>query len=137
MKKIVLLIAVLVLTGATFWFFNRNGNEVVSPYRFVTIEQGDLEAVVSSTGTLNAVTTVQVGTQVSGIISHIFVDFNDKVRKGQIVARIDTTLLVSAVQDGETNLERNQAQLRQAEREFKRIKGLYDKQFVTEVEFGL
>ncbi len=136
MKKIVLLIAVLVLTGATFWFFNRNGNEVVSPYRFVTIEQGDLEAVVSSTGTLNAVTTVQVGTQVSGIISHIFVDFNDKVRKGQIVARIDTTLLVSAVEDGEVNIERNQAQLRQAEREFKRIKGLYDKQFITEVEFN-
>ncbi len=136
MKKIVLLIAVLVLTGATFWFFNRNGNEVASPYRFVTVEQGDLEAVVSSTGTLDAVTTVQVGTQVSGIISHIFVDFNDKVRKGQIVARIDTTLLVSAVQDGETNLERNQAQLRQAEREFKRIKGLYDQKFVTEVEFN-
>ena len=134
MKKILLLIAVLVLTGATFWFFNRNGNEVASPYRFVTIEQGDLEAVVSSTGTLNAVTTVQVGTQVSGIISHIFVDFNDKVRRGQIVARIDTTLLVSAVEDGEANIERNQAQLRQAEREFKRIKGLYDKQFITEVE---
>ena len=136
MKKIVLLLAVLVLTGATFWFFNRNGNEVASPYRFVTIEQGDLEAVVSSTGTLNAVTTVQVGTQVSGIISHIFVDFNDKVRRGQIVARIDTTLLVSAVEDGEANIERNQAQLRQAEREFKRIKGLYDKQFITEVEFN-
>ena len=136
MKKILLLIAVLVLTGATFWFFNRNGNEVVSPYRFVTIEQGDLEAVVSSTGTLDAVTTVQVGTQVSGIISHIFVDFNDTVRKGQIVARIDTTLLVSAVEDGLANIERNQAQLRQAQREFKRIKGLFDKQFITEVEFN-
>ena len=136
MKKIVLLLAVLVLTGATVWFFNRNGNEVVSPYRFVILEQGDLEAVVSSTGTLDAVTTVQVGTQVSGIISHIFVDFNDTVRKGQIVARIDTTLLVSSVEDGQANIERNQAQLRQAEREFKRIKGLYDRKFVTEVEFN-
>ncbi len=136
MKKIVLLLGVLVLTGATFWFFNRNGNEVVSSYRFVTVEQGDLEAVVSSTGTLDAVTTVQVGTQVSGIISHIFVDFNDTVRKGQIIARIDTTLLVSAVQDAKINIERNQAQLRQAEREFKRIKGLFDKQFITEVELN-
>ena len=136
MKKILLLIAVLVLTGATFWYFNRNGNEVASPYRFVTLEQGDLEAVVASTGTLDAVTKVQVGTQVSGIISNIYVDFNDNVRRGQIIARIDTTLLVSAVKDGEANLERNRAQLRQAEREFNRIKGLYDKQFVTEVEFN-
>lgn len=136
MKKILLLIAVLVLTGATIWFFNRNGTEVVSPYRFVTIEQGDLEAIVSSTGTLNAVTKVQVGTQVSGIISNIYVDFNDQVRRGQLVARIDTTLLVSAVHDSEANLERIDAQLRQAEREHERIKGLYDKQFVTQVEFN-
>ncbi len=81
-------------------------------------------------------TTVQVGTQVSGIISHIYVDFNDNVRRGQIIARIDTTLLTSAVRDAEANVERNQAQLRQAEREFERIKGLFDKQFITEVEFN-
>ena len=136
MKKILLLIAVLVLTGASIWYFNRGGEEAVSPYRFVTLEQGDLEAVVSSTGTLGAVTTVQVGTQVSGIISHIYVDFNDKVRRGQIIARIDTTLLTSAVRDAEATVERNQAQLRQAEREYERVKGLFDKQFITEVEFN-
>ena len=136
MKKLLLLIAVLVLTGASIWYFNRGGEEAVSPYRFVTLEQGDLEAVVSSTGTLDAVTTVQVGTQVSGIISHIYVDFNDNVRRGQVVARIDTTLLTSAVRDAEANVERNQAQLRQAEREFDRVKGLFDKQFITEVEFN-
>ena len=136
MKKLLLLGAVLVLTGATIWYFNRGGEEAVSPYRFVTLEQGDLEAVVSSTGTLDAVTTVQVGTQVSGIISHIYVDFNDNVRRGQIIARIDTTLLTSAVRDAEANVERNKAQLRQAQREHERLKGLYDKQFITEVEFN-
>lgn len=136
MKKIGLILAVLVLTGATLWYFNRNGNEAASPYRFVTVEKGDLEAVVASTGTLDAVTTVQVGTQVSGIVSHIYVDFNDNVRKGQLIARIDTTLLISAVQDAQATLERNHAQLRQAEREYERIKNLFDKQFVTEVEYN-
>ena len=136
MKKIVLVIVALLLTGATVWYFNRGDEVAVSPYRFVTLEQGDLEAVVSSTGTLDAVTTVQVGTQVSGIISHIYVDFNDNVRKGQIIARIDTTLLVSSVRDAQTTLTRNQAQLRQAQREFERLKSLYDKQFITEVEFN-
>ena len=136
MKKIFLLILVLVLTGASVWYFNRPNGEEESPYRFVTLEAGDIEAVVSSTGTLDAVTTVQVGTQVSGIISHIYVDFNDNVQQGQIVARIDTTLLTSSVRDAEANVERNKAQLRQAEREFKRIGGLFDKQFVTEIEFN-
>lgn len=136
MKKLFLIGIVLVLTGATFWYFNKGENVQANPYRYVSVEQGDLEAVVASTGTLDAVTTVQVGTQVSGIISHIYVDFNDRVRRGQIIARIDTTLLVSAVKEAQTTLQRNKAQLRQAEREYERIKKLFDRQFVTEVEFN-
>ena len=137
MKKLAPLILIVVALGCTaFWYFNREGDEVVSPYRFVTMEQGDLESVVASTGTLNPITTVQVGTQVSGIISEIYVDFNDNVRRGQIIARIDTTLLTSAVRDAEANLERNKAQLRQAERELARVKPLFEKQFVTEVELN-
>ncbi len=136
MNKILLVIGVLVLSGASVWYFNRDDTEAANPYRFVTIERGDIESVVTSTGTLDAVTTVEVGTQVSGIISHIYVDFNDRVRRGQVVARIDTTLLTSAVRDAEANVERNQAQMRQAKREFTRIKGLFDKQFITEVEYN-
>ena len=137
MTKLWLCIGVLVLSGASFWFFNRSAEEAKSPYRFVTLEQGDLESVVSSTGALDAVTTVQVGTQVSGIISRIYVDFNDKVQKGQVIARIDTTLLTSAVRDAQATVERNEAQHRQAQREFTRIEGLFEKQFITEVEFNL
>src|SRR6476620_9620510 len=61
-------------------------------YRFATIERGNLQSTVSATGTLNAVTTVSVGTQVSGQVSQLFVDFNDQVKKGQLLARIDPTL---------------------------------------------
>ncbi len=136
MTRFLLITGVVVLAGASVWYLNRDGDETISPYRFVTLEQGDLEAVVASTGALDAVTTVQVGTQVSGIISHIYVDFNDKVRAGQIIARIDTTLLRSAVRDAEAAVERNQAQLRQAERELKRLESLYEKQFVTEVDYN-
>ncbi len=136
-KTIVSVIVVVIVLGtAAFWFFSRDSGAEVSPYRTVTLEQGDLEAVVASTGTLNPITTVQVGTQVSGIISEIYVDFNDNVRRGQIIARIDTTLLTSTVRDARANLERNRAQLRQAEREFARITPLFEKQFVTEVEYN-
>ncbi len=137
MKKLVPIIVIIAALGAVaYWYFNRNGEETESPYRFVTVEQGDLESVVASTGTLNPITTVQVGTQVSGIISEIYVDFNDIVKRGQIIARIDTTLLTSSVRDAEANLERNEAQLRQAQREYTRLKALFEKQFVTEVDFN-
>ncbi|GIV62152.1 MAG: hypothetical protein KatS3mg044_1018 [Rhodothermaceae bacterium] len=136
MKKLLPILLVLVLGGAGWWYFVRDGGPAVNPYRFVTIERGDLEAVVSATGRLEAVTTVQVGTQVSGIISDIFVDFNDHVRKGQVIARIDTTLLVSAIRDAEATLERNLAQLEHARREFDRIRDLFEKNFTTEVEYN-
>ncbi len=133
--RYIIIAAVVLITGASLWYLSRGSAEPVRLYRFVTLEEGDLEAVVASTGALDAVTTVQVGTQVSGIISSIYVDFNDRVRAGQVIARIDTTLLSSAVLDAESTLERNQAQLRQAERELERLAPLYSQQFVTEVDY--
>ena len=136
-RIVLILLGIAALGYATFRYTNRESDEGASPYRFVTVEQGDVEMVVASTGTLNPITTVPVGTQVSGIVSAIYVDYNDNVRHGQVVARIDTTLLASTVQDAQANLERNEAQLRQAQREFARIEPLYQKQFVTEVEYNL
>ena len=81
-------------------------------YRFATVTRGDMKATVSATGTLNAVTTVSVGTQVSGQVSELLVDFNDHVKKGQLLARIDPTLALQAVTDAQANLEKSQAQAR-------------------------
>lgn len=89
-------------------------------YRFTTIERGDLEQSVSATGTLGAVTTVSVGTQVSGQVSELLVDFNDAVKKGQLLARIDPTLQEQAVTDAQASLERVRAQYLQAQREHNR-----------------
>ncbi len=136
MKKFITIVLVLAIGGAAAWYLLQDRGAEVSSYRFVTVELGDLESVVSTTGTLEAVTTVEVGTQVSGIINEIFVDFNDTVRKGQVIARLDTTLLESSVKDSEANLERNEAQLRQAQREYTRIDGLYEKEIVAENEFN-
>ena len=104
MKK-ALLILLLVGAGALILGVVRSkgGQETVN-YRQVTVEQGDIEALVSATGTLDAVTTVQVGTQVSGIVDEICVDFNDPVKEGQVVARIDTALLANAVAGAEAQL---------------------------------
>ena len=86
-------------------------------FRFVSVERGDIQAVVSATGTLNAVTTVSVGTQVSGIVSELLVDFNDHVKKGQLLARIDPTIAQQGVADAQANLQKLRAQTNQASRD--------------------
>ena len=126
--------AVLVLIAAG-WMLSRK-SEKEPPYRFATVERGDLEASVSATGKLGAVTTVQVGTQVSGQVSAIYVDFNDRVRKGQLIARIDPTLQQQAVRDALAGLERVQAERAQALREYNRNKQLFDRKVLTEAEFS-
>jgi len=95
-------------------------------YRFATVSRGDMKATVSSTGTLNAVTTISVGTQVSGQISELLVDFNSQVKKGQLLARIDPTLALQAVTDAQANLEKSQAQAVQASRDYARNRELLD-----------
>jgi HlyD family secretion protein len=85
-------------------------------YRFTTVDRGNVEATVSATGTLSAVTTVSVGTQVSGQISDLRVDFNDVVKKGQLLARIDPKLQLGAVTDAEASLVKARAQYLQAQR---------------------
>jgi HlyD family secretion protein len=127
-------VAVLVLMAAG-WMLTSNSKEE-APYRFATVERGDLEASVSATGKLGAVTTVQVGTQVSGQVSAIYVDFNDRVRKGQLIARIDPTLQQQAVRDALAGLERVQAERAQALREYNRNKQLFDRKVLTEAEFN-
>lgn len=134
MKRIIVIALVLVVAAAAVWYVMRPTNTGSGvEYRFVNVTKGNLESVVASTGALDAVTTVQVGTQVSGIVNKIYVDFNDTVRKGQLIARIDTTLLASSVRDAKAGLERSQAQLDFNRKEFDRIKELYEKGFTTEV----
>jgi HlyD family secretion protein len=135
-KKIAVGLALVTIAAASLWALTRGKNESGSAYRFVAIDRGDVESVVSATGALSAVKTVEVGTQVSGIVSDILVDFNDKVKKGQVIARIDPTLLEIAVRNAEANLERNQAQLNQAEGNFTRAVKLREENILSETDYN-
>jgi HlyD family secretion protein len=104
-------------------------------YRFATIERGNLQSTVSATGTLNAVTTISVGTQVSGQVSELLADFNDHVKKGQLLARIDPTLALQAVTDAQANLEKSQAQALQASRDYARNRELTNDGLVARSAF--
>jgi len=90
---------------------------------------------VSATGSLGAVTTVQVGTQVSGQVSAIYADFNDHVKRGQLLARIDPTLAEQGVQDAQAGLDRARAELSAAQADYSRNRPLYDSKVITATEF--
>lgn len=134
--RIAIVVAILLVAAGAYALFSRKGNTTTGNYRFVTIEKGDLESVVSATGALSAVKTVQVGTQISGLISRMLVDFNDRVEAGQVIAQLDTTLLETSILDAEATRERNQAQLRQAQRDFDRLVVLHQQGIVADTDFN-
>lgn len=104
-------------------------------YRTSQITRGRLESTISSSGTLSPVTTVEVGTQVSGTIAHIYADFNDQVKQGQLLAVLDTVLLKAQVLDAQANVEKTEAQLEEAQNDYNRNKPLFDKGMISEAEF--
>ena len=138
MKKLTIAattIAIAMLTG-TAAMYRKTGEAATPAYRTAIVTRGSVTSTVSSTGTLNAVRTVQVGTQVSGQIARIYVDFNDRVTKGQLLATIDPTLQQQAVEDAQAQLERARAQLALAQSEFTRNKQLFDAQVLSASEFA-
>ena len=129
---IILLLAAVLAGGGAYWLWGRKPEEV--KWRTGQAERGSLQVSVTATGTLQAVLTVLVGTQVSGTVSALYVDFNSQVKKGQVIASIDTTLLRAALMDARSNMEKVEAQERQAADELKRAQALFAKGLVSQSE---
>jgi HlyD family secretion protein len=104
-------------------------------FQYGEVKRGDIVNTVSSTGTVNAVNSVNVGAQVSGIIDHLYVDFNSRVKAGQVLAVLDTTIVASQVFDARAGMLRSRAQLNQAQAEYDRNKPLYENGYLSATEF--
>jgi HlyD family secretion protein len=134
-KKIIIILAIVLIifmVGFIFKSGDKKGDIVI---KFTEIKRGDIKNLVSSTGTISSVDTVDVGSQVSGIVKKISVDFNDLVKKGQILAVLDKTLFKVAVNDAEARMVRAKAILSQAEAEVRRNRPLFEKGHISEMEF--
>jgi len=139
MKKSYWIILAVVIVGiavAVILIFGKKKSAVIE-WRTAKIEKGDIQVTVRASGTLQAVTTVQVGTQVSGIIKKIYVDFNSVVKEGQVIAVLDTTFLVQAVDDAKASLKRSDIQVNQAKRDYDRTKVLFDQKVVAQADYDL
>jgi HlyD family secretion protein len=110
MKRILSLVLVVIVVGAAVWgylYAQSRGN--APKYRMARVERGPLTAAVSATGNVNAVITVQVGSQVSGQIAALMADFNSVVKKNQIIARIDPALFEAKVSQARADMDSAQA----------------------------
>jgi HlyD family secretion protein len=140
-KTLWLVIPILLLAGGLAWYFL--ANRTPAPvWRTAVVDRGPIVAAVAATGTLNAVATVEVGTQVSGTVYRLHVDFNSPVQRGQAIAEIDPALLQAQLTQAQgnelsaqANLERARLTLLDAERSLGRMRSLLEQGFISAGEF--
>jgi HlyD family secretion protein len=120
--------SLLIVTCLMALLFSCKGD--TTSYRTEPVTRGAIQQTVTATGTVNAVTTVLVGTQVSGTIKELFVDFNSRVKKGQLIAQIDPEMFEAQVAQARANKAKADAAFEDAERTFKRNRELFSKNLV-------
>src|SRR5688572_17618140 len=105
------LLVVVALAAAAAWFLSQRGEASAGAYRTEAVERGEIRTAISATGTLAATATVDVGTQVSGTLQSVEVDFNDTVTAGQVIARLDPSTLQARLDQASATLSSSQAGL--------------------------
>ena len=131
-KKWWILLIMIVVGGA--WLIWGGKDESKAEYATVNITRGDLRQVVSATGEIQPVNTVSVGSQVSGTIDNLYVDFNSKVKKGDILLTIEPSVLQASVDEARASLDSAISQRNFAKSEYERNKTLYDEGFIARAE---
>ena len=124
------------LTGTVILLAGCKGTPTVK-YTTVKAARPEIKSSVTATGTIEPVTLVEVGTQVSGIISHIYVDYNSTVKKGQVIAELDRENLNSQLETAQAQLESAKSDLDYQEQNYERQKTLHDKGHISDNDFEL
>ena len=135
LKKSFIIFTLLALAIGGYYFYKQK--TAVKPedlYRFQEISQGDVAQAVSANGTLNPVTLISIGTQVSGRVSKLYVDFNDKVEKGQILLELDDALFTAQIAQTQGNVRNAQASVELAQANESRIRALFTQEYVSAQE---
>lgn len=136
MKKIIqefrLSVFILCITSCIFFGCRPKGKVQLET---ATVTLGSIHNTVTATGTVEPVTQVEVGTQVSGIIDKIYVDYNSEVTKGQIIAELDKTVLVSELASAQADLQASKVEYEYQEKNYARSKTLYEKKLISDTDY--
>jgi HlyD family secretion protein len=134
-KKIIMFVVILAVTAGGIYFYNqRNALKPEEIYRQQALTQGDVAQSVSANGTLNPVTLISVGTQVSGRVSKLYVDYNDKVEEGQVLLELDNSLFTAQIAQTMGTINNIQATVDLAAANEARIRSLYEQEYVSRQE---
>jgi HlyD family secretion protein len=144
LRRIGTIATVCAIAIAALWWWQQRKPDAEGGYRTVAVERGDIRVAISATGTLSAISTVTVGSQVSGQVTEVLADFNDKVEKGQVIARIDPSTYEAQIAQGtaqvasaQASLRQAQASLRNAELDYQRKAALGGQQLVAKSDIDL
>jgi len=133
-RAIIVLVVIAAVVGGTV-YFRRQASANPMTYLFVPVTRGNIESTVSATGNLSAVDSVQVGTQVSGRIDALYADFNDHVHAGELLARLDTTVLRLSVDRAEASATQGEADLRQKQFALQQTERLIASKSATQTDY--
>jgi len=131
----VLVILAVIILVLVFWYSEDKGSSPGQVFQTVAVSRGDFERSVSSTGTLAAVETVTVGTEVSGTVEKVLVDYNDRVTKGQVLAILKPDLFTAAVADAQGAVDQAVAGQELAKQELERNRPLFEQGYLSAQEF--
>jgi len=135
-NRIILFTAILlVIASLAYWFYTKKETRSVVKFETAQVQTGSISNTVTATGTVQPVKQVEVGTQVSGVIQKIYVDYNSKVTKGQLLAELDKTPLLAQLASSRADLDAASSQLNFQLSNYNRIKLLYEKKSVSETDF--
>ena len=135
-KKIILIsAAVVIVAGAAAWAFSGGAKKQEVKYEMTTVSRQDISNFVTATGTIEPVTEVEVGTQVSGIIDRIYVDYNTRVKQGQLIAEMDKVTLQSDLASARATYDGAQAEYEYQQSLYNRNKGLHDKRLISDTDY--
>ena len=134
-KKLWIALGVVALAIVAYFLLSGGKKEEKVEFETAKVDKGNIHTTITATGTIEPVTSVTVGTQVSGIVSKLYVDYNSVVKKGQIIAELDKTNLISELTAQRANLSSAQSSLNYQQANYNRYKTLYDKGLVSANEY--
>ena len=134
-KKVWMGVGAVVLIALVIWMMPGGKKEQKAEFETAKVEKQNISTSITATGTIEPVTSVTVGTQVSGIVSKLYVDYNSVVRKGQVIAELDKTNLISELNRAKADLSSAQSSLNYETANYSRYKTLFDKGLVSADEF--
>ena len=135
LKKIGIAIVVIAVLAVAAFLILRKSEKPQMKYKTAEIHRGSIVNTVTATGTIEPIVQVEVGTQVSGIINHIYVDYNSVVKKGEVIAELDKTTLEADLASSSATLQSNKTEYEYQEKNFLRIKGLHEKKMVSDTDY--